>query len=471
MLYSMRVKNLINQRLKERQTSPKWFKTSYPAQINFIKDPARFKTGLCTRRAGKSYGGGLYLFKEAYENPGVTVMYIAKTIDTAKNIMWKDILKVIDKQFNLGANFIDRKNRVVLPNGSEILLFGADASHDEMEKLRGMKIKLVVIDEGSTYKINLHSLIYKVLKAAVWDYRGTIAMIGTPTDFIQSFFARATMGKVKGWVNHFWTAEDNPHIREQYLKEYDEAVADNPDVESEAWFQQEYMGKWVVSAKNRVFTYIDDPHISESPENLSLNLGIKVDYTKDVTGFAIAGYTSTSREAFIVKTLSLESTDISDIASTLEKLNTQYEFDSTVLVGMTKELIGFLRQRYPVSVPDETYKDEVAIIRLYQSDMLQNLIKVLPDSADIVKEWDAIVKDTSPKFQLHPTCSTHLTIASLYAWINCYNYTYEVQQESDDPNDEYWEREAERITNGGTAGELFTGDEEISGDFPDNWWR
>lgn len=398
-------------------------------------------------------------------------MYIAKTIDTAKNIMWKDILKVIDKQFNLGSNFVDRKNRVVLPNGSEIILFGADASHDEMEKLRGMKIKLVVIDEGSTYKINLHNLIYKVLKAAVWDYRGTIAMIGTPTDFIQSFFARATMGKVKGWVNHFWTAEDNPHIREQYLKEYDEAIADNPDVEAEAWFQQEYMGKWVVSAKNRVFTYIDDPHISESPENLSLNLGIKVDYTKDVTGFVLAGYTSTSREAFIVKTLSLESTDISDIASTLEKLNAQYEFDSTVLVGMTKELIGFLRQRYPVSVPDETYKDEVAIIRLYQSDMLQNLIKVLPDSADIVKEWDAIVKDTSPKFQLHPTCSTHLTIASLYAWINCYNYTYEVQQESDDPNDEYWEREAERINNAGTVGELFTGDEEISGDFPSNWWR
>lgn len=466
----MSVKKLINQRLHDEKQSPKWFKTSFPEQEAFIKDPARFKTGLCTRRAGKSYGGGLYLFKEAYENPGVTVMYIAKTIDSAKNIMWKDILKVIDKQFKLNARFIDRSSKVVLPNGSEILLFGADSSWDEMEKLRGQKIKLVIVDEGSTYRINLFNLIYKVLKAALWDYRGTVAMIGTPTDFIQSFFAKATIGKIKGWKNHFWTAEANPHVKDQYLEEYTDALTLDPKVEQKAWFMQEYMGKWVVTEKNRVFSYQGNPIIDEIDLKLDLNLGVKVDYGKNVTGFTIVGYSTKSRDAYIVETCTLESTDIADIAQLLKTYTDIHDFSSVTLVGMSKKLIEQLRVRYPVSVPDDIEKDEIAIIRLYQSELLQNHIKVLPAASDIVEEWDGIVKDTTPKFQFHPSCTTHCTQASLYAWMYCYNYSYEPEITSDDPNDEYWEREAERIINAGGVGELSEDYEDESSDIPENWW-
>ncbi len=462
----MNVKQLVNRQVRKRKQTPNWFKTSFPEQIQFIKDPARFKTGLCTRRAGKSYGGGLYLFKEAYENPGVTVMYIAKTIDTAKNIMWKDVLKVIDAEFKLGSNFNDRKNRVILPNGSEIILFGADSSVDEMEKLRGQKVKLVIVDEGSTYRINLFNLIYKVLKAALWDYQGTIAMIGTPTDYIQSFFAKVTLGKIKGWKNHFWTAADNPHVREHYLEEYAEAVANNPNVEQEAWFMQEYMGKWVVTDKNRVFSYDSDPRIKETDLKLNLNLGIKVDYDKGTTGFTVVGYSTKSRDAYIVSAYTLVSTDVANIA---KKLN-EYEEMPTTLVGMSKKLIEQFRSRYPVSIPDDIEKDETAIIRLYQSELLQGHIKVLPEAADIVTEWDGIVKDTTAKFQFHPSCTTHCTQASLYAWLHCYNYLYEPKQVSDDPNDEYWEQEAERITNASGVGELSEDYEEESGNFPENWW-
>jgi len=467
----MSVKNLISQRIRKTKSQPKWFKTSYREQMEFINDPARFKTGLCTRRAGKSYGGGLYLFKEAYENPGVTVMYIAKTLDSAKNIMWKDVLKVIDAQFNIGANFVDRHSKVVLPNKSEIRLFGADASADEMEKLRGQKIKLVIIDEGSTYRINLFNLIYKVLKAALWDYQGTCAMIGTPTDYIQSFFAKVTMGKVKGWSNHFWTAEANHHIREHYLEEYAEAIKNNPDVEQEAWFRQEYKGEWVVSDSARVFRYNTDPKIPELNMKLYKNLGVKVDYEKNTTGFSIVGYSPKSRDAYIVETSAIQSTDINDIVANLQQFDSENEFMSITLVGMSKKLIEQLKVRYPVSVPDEVEKDELAIIRLYQSELLQNHIKVLPKATDIVIEWDGIVRDETPKFQFHPSCTTHCTQASLYAWLHCYNYSFKPEETTDDPNDAYWEREAERLNNSNGFGESFDSDEEASSNFPENWWR
>ena len=426
---------------------------------------------MCTRRAGKSYGGGLYLFKECAENPGVTCLYIAKTLDSAKNIMWKDVFKDIADKFKIDVKFNDKKSKVIFPNGSEIILVGTDSSQDDMEKLRGQKLKLVIIDEGSTYRINVHNLVYKILKAALWDLNGTIAMIGTPTDFVESFFARATLGKIKGWSNHFWTAAENPHIQKQYQQEIDEAKEDNPDVEDEAWFQQEYRGLWVVSDTSRVFRY-NDVYVEKAAANLNVNLGIKVDYITGKTGYTVLGYSSKSRQAFIVESLEISSVDLTKILDVIFKLQETYDFISITAVGMTKRLIEGVRLRFPISLPDDIEKDELAIIRLFQSELLQNNIKVLPKGADIVREWDSIVQDNTPKFQFHPTCATHRTIAALYAWLECYNYTYQPEEITDDPNDAEWEKEAERINNEARGiGAISDSDEEISGNFDPYWWR
>ena len=64
---------------------------NFPAQTAFISDPAKLKVALCTRRSGKSYGAGRYLYQEAYRTPGVRCLYIALTRDSAKKIMWKDV--------------------------------------------------------------------------------------------------------------------------------------------------------------------------------------------------------------------------------------------------------------------------------------------------------------------------------------------------------------------------------------------
>ena len=343
----------LSKQVKKIKTAPDWYKTSFPAQIKFIEDPARFKTGLCTRRAGKSYGAGIYLFKTAYETPNITCLYIAKTRDSARNIMWKDILKQIDRDFNLGAKFQEANLRVILPNGSEIMLVGVDSNQDDMEKLRGQRLKLAVLDEGSTYRINVFQLVKKIIQPALWDFQGTLAMIGTPTDFVKSYFALASSGEMRGWSNHFWTADDNPHIREQYHEDYQEELAKDPNVESKAWFQQEYMGKWVVSEENRIFLFGDGiNNIPKYKGGLQYNLGLSVGTT--TTGITIVGHTTKLREALIVKNITLLTTDITRILSKLRRLEKEYgEFNYIVMDGVTPKLIDEIGSRFDISTPDE----------------------------------------------------------------------------------------------------------------------
>ncbi len=72
-------------------------------QRAFIEDPAKLKWALCTRRAAKSYSDGLALAKAALDRPDVSCLYIGLTRESAKRIMWKDVLKAINRRHKLGV--------------------------------------------------------------------------------------------------------------------------------------------------------------------------------------------------------------------------------------------------------------------------------------------------------------------------------------------------------------------------------
>src|SRR6267378_7703250 len=119
--------------------APQFLDPAFPAQTTFISDPAKLKVVLCTRRSGKSYGAGLYLDREAYETPGVSCLYIALTRDSAKKIMWKDVLKPINRKLGLGTRFNETELTATLPNGSVIYVLGVDSTEEEKQKLLGQR--------------------------------------------------------------------------------------------------------------------------------------------------------------------------------------------------------------------------------------------------------------------------------------------------------------------------------------------
>ena len=227
------------------------FDPKFPQQEKFVRDPNKLKAIFCTRRAAKSYTAGLYMVYECLMNPGVNCLFIALTRASAKSIVWKDILKVINNKHKLNAKFNSSELSMTFPNGSVIRLTGVDAEESEMNKLLGGKYRLVCIDEASMYSIDVHNLVYGVLKPAMTDpnsngQRGTICMMGTSSNFTRGLFFDITTGREQGWSLHQWSAHDNPYVATQWQEELDEIKVKRPLYMDTPQFKQWYLNQWVV---------------------------------------------------------------------------------------------------------------------------------------------------------------------------------------------------------------------------------
>src|SRR5277367_4979231 len=115
----------------------KLFDPKFPQQRSFVKDPAKLKALFCTRRAAKSFTAGLYMVYEVLTTPGCNILFIGLTRASAKSIVWKDILKVINRKHKLRAQFNQAELSMTFPNGSIIKVTGVDAEEEEMNKLLG----------------------------------------------------------------------------------------------------------------------------------------------------------------------------------------------------------------------------------------------------------------------------------------------------------------------------------------------
>src|ERR1700677_3174702 len=104
--------------LKKEFNTNDLFDPDFPQQKNFVDDPSKLKGLWCTRRGAKSFTDGLYMVKECLENPGVNCLFVGLTRESAKGIIWKDILKVINRKHRLGAAFNGTNLTMTFPNGS-----------------------------------------------------------------------------------------------------------------------------------------------------------------------------------------------------------------------------------------------------------------------------------------------------------------------------------------------------------------
>ena len=435
--------------MHERRQQPEWFLKSFKAQQDFIEDPAALCIALCTRRAGKSYGAGLKLIKTAYERPGVSCLYIALTQESAYRIMWKDVLKAIDRQFNLGIEFRETKMTAILPNGSVIYLSGADNRKDEMDKLLGQKYAEVIIDEAFKYRIDTHALIHDILEPATADYNGRITLIGTPNNFVQSYPAKIIKRDDPRWSIHRWTALDNPHIRENFKARMDSILKNDPEAYSSAWFRQNYLGELVVDTRDLIYKFDPASIIDEMPDSVSewrFVLGVSYSH-RGFIGLVVWAYSEDHREAFLVESYRVEDHNFSRAVEEAAVLNEFYQFTEIVSTGISTKLLDELQGRFGIAFSDPGVLPKAEMITLFNDELKQDNIKVLSKNTDIVVEWEQLTWD-SKTFnggqREHPLADNFLANAALYSWYNCFNFNYQPVT-SKDEIDEYWDKLADRI--------------------------
>lgn len=405
--------------------------SSFPEQRRFIEDPARLKALFCTRRAAKSFTAGLYMVKTCLEFPGVNCLFIGLTRSTAEGIIIKDILKVIDRAHDLGIEFNKTSLECTFPNGSVIRVTGIDVSEDEMNKLLGKKYKLVCIDEGSLYTVNLRHLVYDILGPAMADQEGTICLFGTSSNFTQGLFFDITNGKEAGWALHRWSAHENPHINWQ--KQLDDIKANRPLYMETPQFRQWYLNEWVVETDKLVYKFNPDRNIYDAlpyPGSHAWTYVLACDLGwEDDTGFVLSGYHENDPCLYIIKAWKRPhmTFDMVEEALKVFMADTEYPVNSVIIDGANKQGVETMRMRSDIYFEYADKQGKVDHIEMLNGDLIQGKIKIHRSCMELVDEMMSLVWKTTgdkivyPKKE-HPALPNHLCDAFLYNWFNGYHF-------------------------------------------------
>ena len=438
--------------------APRFLDENFPAQSAFITDPGRMKVVLCTRRSGKSYGAGLYLYKEAYEQAGVSCLYLALTRDSAKKIMWKDVLKPISRQLMLNARFNETELTATLTNDSVLYLLGVDSAEEEKKKLLGQKYKLVVIDEAASFSVDLNELVYGVLKPSVADYRGTICLIGTPGNVKRGLFFDLTQGQDpsaagtwerQGFSGHRWSTFDNPFMRAQWTEEIAELKAANPRIEDTPLFQQHYMGRWVVDDSKLVYRYLvgrndfDGTLPHPAGGHWHYVLGIDLGYN-DPTALVVCAWHEHDRTLYVLEAGQESGLDVTAVAQRIRALEKRFEFDAMVIDNANKQAVEELRRRHDLALTpaDKTGKSD--FIEIMNGEFIQGHIKLGPQARELAEQYGTLVwNERSEKREEHPGCRNDLADAATYAWRRCYQYLSEAPVRPPTPGTAEWNAQIE----------------------------
>lgn len=447
---------------------PNVLEHAFDKQVEFINDPSQQKALFCTRRAAKSFTAGLYLVHTAQKIPGSNSLFVGLTRDSAKAIIWKDILSIINTRFNLNASFNQVSLTMTIPNGSVIYVTGADTSEDEMNKLLGRKWALACIDEASMYSINLRNMVYGVLGPAMADHMGTTCLFGTASNFPRGLFFDVTTKVEKGWKLFEWSANDNPYVAKQWHATLEKIRENRPEYMQTPQYKQWYLNQWVIDEEKLVYRFDMQKNLARAlPLNLAMDgwtfvLGVDTGWEDD-SALVLTGYHINDPHLYILRVFKQKKMTFDDVALKIQEFQRDpiYAPHKIIIDGANKQGVESMRMRSSIPFEYADKLDKVTFIELCNSDLIEGKIKVL-DTADnrpLWEEMSALVWVTDgdkikyPKKE-HPSLANHLCDAFLYAWRCGFHYSSApvvkkivtgsrewYQQQSD----QIWEREREQL--------------------------
>lgn len=438
-------------------------RSCFAEQLDFIDDPCKLKAAQCTRRAGKSYGAaGIYLCTTAVKHPRSTCLYIATTREQARRILLKDVLFEINRKFKLGMKVNQTTLTVTFPNESVIYIMGLDSKPEEMEKALGQKYRLVIIDEGGSWRQDQKTMVHSILQPACADYSGTIAILGSPVNSLKTYFYDITGRSLidtlrpKGWSVHRWSWANNPHVKDAMSQQIRDMTEANPLVIETPGFRQMYMNEWVVDPSARCYKFDDERNVAsclpkENRYHFCLGLDLGFD---DDTAIVISAYSEYDPNMYVVDVFKQKGMDISDVADVLSTFKARYNPYRWVVDGAAKQAVAELKNRFGFPFVPADKHGKYEMIQIMNNDFIAGRIKLLmPACEDLSDEYENLIWDerskNDPKLKIveNSACPNHLADGALYSWRMCYHYASQEavpkpKPGSDEAMEEWWEKEA-----------------------------
>lgn len=366
---------------------------AFGKQEAFLEDPARIKAALCTRRAGKSYAGAIFLIEGALETPGSLSPYIALTRDSARTIMWPT-LELMNRQLGLGAEMLEARLTMKFKNGSEIFLRGADQKNF-IERLRGPKYKRAVIDEAASFSEHIQSLVDDVLYPALADLNGQLALFGTPGPKPHGFFYDITAKRGRIPV-HRWSVLDNP-----FMPNSKQFIADM--MQMRGWtdqnptYRREWLGEWIQDVDSMVYKF--DRHrntvdsIPEDGTEMRI-LGVDFGYSPDPCAFVIVTFSLHKRITYIEYAEKAGELTVSEIATKIESLQVKYQPAKIVADtgALGKMIAAELTKRHQIPIQSAEKKEKLMNQQIMNGDFIDGRLMVLSTLGDLIHQYEILTK-------------------------------------------------------------------------------
>ncbi len=289
-----------------------------PKQVPFVLDPHRKLALLTPRRSGKTSAVLRRFAAGALAKKNGRYLYAALSRPTAEDILW-DPLKEFMAAYEIPVSFSESDLTVrFLDTGSEIQLVGAD-DKKQVDKKRGQQYDGAAVDEAASFPGRLLKyFLQQVLKWALMDRRGWLAMVGTPGNTLAGPFFEATREGADGtrpwhlrgteewssiictcalgsnepctafnWSQHGWSLEDNVAMPHLWLEALAEKAQERWSDENPIW-QREALGRWVSDDTGRVYRYrkyitetYTDEHGVEATRSKPWNTWEPIEKTKE----------------------------------------------------------------------------------------------------------------------------------------------------------------------------------------------
>lgn len=420
----------------------------FTEQLAFVEDPAPFKTAVCSRRSGKTIACAAHLVSNALNSPNTIGLYITLSAAGAKKLIWKE-LKKLNENYKLEAHLNEVELSLTFKNGAMIYLSGAK-DKSEIEKFRGLPIKLCYIDECQSFRSYIQDLIDDIIEPALLDHAGTLCLIGTPGPVPTGYFHDCSV-KSDTWSKHHWTFFNNfklpaivnegkthKELLDRVLKRRGVTV-DHPSI------QREYFGRWVLDSDSLLIQYKQGVnHFDTLPANVPYNyiLGIDVGF-KDADALAVLAYSDDDPVTYLVEEVIATKQGISELVEQVQVLQKKYSISKMIMDmgGLGKKIGEEMSRRYQLPVEAAEKQRKMENIELLNDALRSGRFKAKHTSRFAHDSYLVeIDRDKSTPERIAVSTSFHSDIIDsvLYAFKLSPAYSWEPPKEKPKPGTKEW---------------------------------
>lgn len=408
----------------------------FPEQLAFVTDPSPNKLAVCSRRAGKTTACAADLVKTAITDSEVVCLYITLSRNNAKKIIWRELNR-INRDYGLGGMTNMAELSIAFPNGSIIYLSGAkDAG--EIEKFRGLAIKLCYIDEAQSFREYIKELIDDVISPALMDYAGTLCLTGTPGPVPTGYFHDCAV-KSKSWSKHYWTFWNNPFLVKKsklsHQQQLDRELKRRGVSAGDPSIQREYFGKWVLDSDSLLLHYnselnnFDFLPALNPPHKYHYIMGIDLGFN-DADAIAIIAWSEGSPVTYLVEEVITAKQGITELVTQIQDLLKLYQVDKIVMDegGLGKKIAEEIRRQKNIPVQGADKKLKMQNVAFLNDAMKTGRFRAsgtsrfAQDCYLVEIDW---ARSTPDRIRVSSKYHSDAIDATLYAFKESPAYTYE----------------------------------------------